>query len=111
VKARRRIEVCGAVLLLLALACVVVPSWPLAFACAVVACVVGALLWDADRARATAKVLAEMAPMREEQAKLHGALAEHAKAIADLRHRLNTKTIAEEQVPFAAPPWSQPPPG
>ncbi len=88
-----RAHVCITIALVLACALARFPSWPLAFAVAVVAGLALALLilaaWEADRVRG-ANALVDLVN------KHHEAIKEHAEAIADLKHSLVMRKIDNE---------------
>ncbi len=97
-----RSHACITIALVLACACARFPSWPLASAVAVAAFTAlvfaGIEAWAADRERATRKLIGEMAELRS-------AIAEHAKAISDLRHRSTMKNMDEGLPPAPASPF------
>lgn len=102
---------CAFATLVLAAACIVVPSWPLAFACAVVAGVFAAHVWEADRQREIAKVRVEISDTRTALAELRAAYVEHAKAISELKHRTVAQSLeGQAGFPDIPPaPWEQGP--
>lgn len=88
-----RIHACLTIALVLACVLARFPSWPLAFAVAIVAGLALALLilaaWEADRLRG-ANALVDLVN------KHHEAIREHAEAIADLKHSLVMRKIDSE---------------